>query len=367
MAGYPSFNVLTDTAQAEHYRFARIPKTRRTRDGREVPVLETLSNGRTRQKMRKLQIPCPELMAAQKLILSELKALGIGASPAAHAYVRKRGIHTNAAPHVGHRYKLDIDLRDFFPSVSPHVVLEQLEYFLTRGYMQPMSRADRLFLDRVKRACFLDGGLPQGAPTSPFLSNLAGAQVDFGILKLIESWRTNPTMRWVDNHGERRRKTQTQIRLLPIAYTRYSDDMTFTADYRKLYQFQYPVIGFLKKLGYKVAPEKIRFRSIGSRMTVCGVVVNEKLSAPRPRRRALRARLHKIICDAHFGRCPRGGELTHRGPVPVNFDHLAGLVNHVNFINPDQGASLQLQLRVAQDVHHNTPTNYSAETRAYLP
>jgi hypothetical protein len=363
MAGYPSFNA-ADTAGPEHYRTARIPKTRRTRSGNAVPVLEKGPDGRQRQKFRSISIPCPDLKRAQRSLLWDLYSLPIGATPWSHAYVRGRGVLTNAQVHTNQRSILSIDLQDFFPSISPDRVNRELEFALRRRHnSRRLSPDDKALLDRVERLCFLNNGLPQGSPVSPYLSNLVGAAIDYRMAKLVKGWhRRNKLYR---THDQRLRQPG-HYRIDPIRYSRYCDDLTFSSNYQDLWALQFAVIKILRSIGFSVNPDKTRIKTAPARLTVCGVVVNSQTSTPRPRRRALRSRLHRLIHNAHHGRCSKGIEILNNKLVAAPFEQLQGLVAWTDYINKDQGTRLQALLGIAIDVHTRTPDEYEPETKKYL-
>lgn len=366
MAGYPSFNAVTDKAGPEHYQFLRIPKMRRTRAGARVPVLEPGRNGRLHPKMRKISAPIADLKKAQRALLLELNRQHIGATPWAHAYVRGRSIRTNALPHVGARAVLTIDIKDFFQSITPDMVRRALGFVLrSRRQQNRLIGSDWRLLQDVDRLCFVNGGLPQGGPASPFLSNLVGAKLDYKINKLISTWRRRVQPR-IRINGKWVRLKPTAARIHPIRYTRYCDDLTFSSDYEDLWVLRHSVERILKSTGLLANPNKIRTRTRGSRLLVCGVVVNKVLSTPRQHRRALRSRLHRLICNAHYGVCPRQTELVCGRPEPVNFNQLTGMVAHIDHINPEQGAAFRVLLDIAKDVHNNTDSQYTDVTINYL-
>ena len=363
MAGYPPFNPAVDTAGSPNYKIRHIPKLRRDAQGYQHKVMERTASGSWRAKKRTIMAPCPVLKATQRKLAEDLGRRGLGATPFAHAYVRRRSIKTNAKPHVGAWAICKLDLQDYFPSITWPMVKAELLFFFRRGNPHGLiSRADQKLLDRVERFCFLDGGLPQGSAVSPLLSNVVGAKIDFYMARLLRTWHRRPVIRNGNLTVERK-----QLRVAPIAYTRYSDDLCFSSCYSHLWELQFAVEYVLTQVGFTVHPEKTVFKQRPARLTICGVVVNDMLSTPRPRRRGLRNRLHRLIYDQHLDRCPSGRELRDGQKVPLSFEALSGLVSFINFINPAQGVAFQSQLRVAVDVHNaTTPQSYSPESRAYL-
>ncbi|HSN15332.1 MAG TPA: reverse transcriptase family protein [Anaeromyxobacteraceae bacterium] len=210
---------------------------------------------------RRLLVPDDGTKALQRRILRRL--LGrLRAHPAAHAYERGRSTATNAAPHAGQAVLVKLDLVDFFPSTGSARIER---YFRQVGW----SRAAAALLTRLTTH---DGGLPQGAPTSPRLSNLVNGQLD----------------RLVERFVRRRRGT----------YTRYADDLSisFPEDWPR------QVRGTIRKVreiawtqGYRVhGKPKLGTYRRHQRQLVTGLVVNVRPDLPRKVRRRLRAIEHRL-------------------------------------------------------------------------
>jgi RNA-directed DNA polymerase len=139
--------------------------------------------------IRLIEAPKPRLKELQRQILAELLEK-IPPHPVVHGFRKGRSIQTFAAPHVGKRVVLRMDLQNFFPSISGARIQT---FFRTAGY--PEAVADLLggictnatphevWRERVKemdpgalwdiRKLYSRPHLPQGAPTSPALANLA--------------------------------------------------------------------------------------------------------------------------------------------------------------------------------------------------
>jgi retron-type reverse transcriptase len=193
-----------------------------------------------------------------------------------------------ALPHVGKKWVASIDLADFFPSIT-------WEWFARKVTQNSKSVKDGAILDvnAIKDVCFHDFAdgkglrLPQGAPTSPFLSNAYLFGFDW-----LMAWKAAE---------------------YDCDYSRYADDLVISGEDKK------SIIGLLKMAervlskdyGLKVNHRKTKVVHRTRRQMVCGVVVNEKLNTPRRLRKNLRAELHQARL--------KGGELSNETKGRVAF------------------------------------------------
>jgi retron-type reverse transcriptase len=211
--------------------------------------------------IRELSVPSDATKDLQRRILSRVLS-GLRAHPAACAYERGKSIAQNAAPHVGRAVVIKLDIVDFFPVTKATRVQK---YFQRIGYSLTAARLlTRLTTHRE--------GLPQGAPTSPRLSNL----VNYGI----------------------------DVRLANLAarrggvYTRYADDITISLERdhpRRVRGIVQQVRRILRAYGYELhQKKKLKILRPHHRQLVTGLVVNERLNLPRKKRRELRAVVHHL-------------------------------------------------------------------------
>lgn len=281
---------------------------------------------------RTVTAPLYRLKRAQYRILESLIACGLKGSNVAHAYYRGRSIKTMAAPHIGKRSIVKMDISNFFPSIR----VDQVRRVL-RGQRVPQD-----LINRVVKWCFLDGGLPVGAPTSPVLSNLVGAYfLDKRLLGLVSKWRTRQPM------------YQRYHRYEPIAYTRYADDLVFSSDYRHLNHIINVVRYIIQDAGFRVNEDKIVTRTNGGRQTVVGITVNQKMSKPRSYRSKLRARMYHWSLDIALNNCPPGIRRRSAGSnemVEINLQRIEGQINHVASVAPEQAVSLREQFDLLTDL-----------------
>lgn len=165
-----------------------------------IPKRKKDEHGRT--KWRHLINPHPELKALQRNIVTTLQdLLNILPHNAAHAFRKNRSFYTNAQVHQNNKHIINLDLKDFFDSITEDIVRNALR-------LQPIFNVDPLgfeLIDLIVKIATLDGTTPQGSPISPFLSNLVLLPFDY-------------KMRQTLNNRE-----------IKTLYTRYADDMTFSS------------------------------------------------------------------------------------------------------------------------------------------
>jgi hypothetical protein len=228
---------------------------------------------------RTILAPAPPLKAVQRCVLRRLLRR-LKCHPAVHGFERGRSIVTNALPHAFHAVLVRMDLKDFFQSTSEDRVRA---YFFKIGWNE---EATALLL----RICTHRGGLPQGAPTSPRLSNLVNARMDARLAAMATQAVTWPGLPRGD-----RSNVPDECRAV---YTRYADDLTFSfpiADPETIHR----VIWFAKETvraeGYELhMKRKLHIRRAHDRQLVTGLVVNEGVNLPRQVRRRLRAIEHHL-------------------------------------------------------------------------
>ena len=274
---------------------------------------------------RLLEIPKVALKQMQRKILAEILNQ-IPAHPAAHGFRPGRSILTNAAPHCGKSIVLRFDLADFFPSVTSARVFR---IFRTIGYPSPVARllmgvcttslpADvwdarpgaRLGSDFHARQRLITRHLPQGAPTSPALANLAATRLDRRLSGLAAT--------------------------ASAIYTRYADDLIFSGDdtlARSRKRFATHVALIATDEGFTLNHRKTRMMRPGVRQHVTGVVVNIHPNLPR----AEFDRLKAILTN-----CARQGPASqNRQNLPDFRAHLVGKLAHVASIHSARGEKLR--------------------------
>jgi retron-type reverse transcriptase len=177
---------------------------------------------------------------------------------AAHGFVQGRSIVSNAATHTGASILVAVDIADFFRSIGWKRVRKGFEKL---GY--PYSVAVIL-----ANLCTRAGCLPQGAATSPALSNLVCETLDRRLAGLARS------------RG--------------FHYSRYADDMTFSSNDSRLPALLPFIRQIVGEEGFEVRERKTRVARSGARQVVTGLVVNERVNLPRAHVRRLRAAAHRF-------------------------------------------------------------------------
>ncbi len=171
----------------------------------------------------------------------------------AMGFVKNRSVVDNARIHVGQNYVFNMDLENFFPSINEARVIARLQY--------PPFNFNKKLAFAIGGLCAIrkeENGevrfvLPQGAPTSPLLSN---AVCDF---------MDKQMRRLASKHG--------------VHYSRYADDITFSS-MRNVFQengdFMCGVKKIIAKQGFKINKAKTRLQKKNHRQEVTGLIVNGK-------------------------------------------------------------------------------------------
>jgi retron-type reverse transcriptase len=283
---------------ARHYHCHLIPK----RDG----------------QLRLIEEPKPLMKRLQRRILHGLLD-HVPPHPAAHGFVLGRNCITAAASHAGEAMVLSFDLADFFPSVS-YARLYAL--FRSLGFPRAVALAltnltttitppDTLATPNLAARTLLQHRhLPQGAPTSPALANLAAFRLDQRLAALA--------------------------RRLNARYTRYADDLTFSGDAHIAPLLTRAVPEIAQAEGFHLNPAKTRTATKAQRQTVTGLTVNAQVNIPRADYDRLKATLH------HLSR-PEDPRRTD----PAFLARLQGQIAWVEAVTPAKGAKLRARLAFA--------------------
>ena len=243
---------------------------------------------------RTLYVPDSLLKYVQKQILHKVLTQ-LPVSYCASAYKKGCSLKENAAPHTGKSIVLKLDILDFFGNITYISVYQHA--FPGELFPPPV----RTLLAHL--CCYRDF-LPQGAPTSPYISNL----VLFPFDRYMERWCKNQN----------------------ITYTRYCDDLTFSGSFEPEAVIR-KVSSFLLRMGFEINPKKMKICPQGQRQIITGIVVNEKTQVPKTYRRNLRQEIYYI---EKFGLSEHLAHI-HLDLTPEKYlEHLKGKLRYVLQINP---------------------------------
>jgi hypothetical protein len=212
---------------------------------------------------REISAPYPALLGCQQWI-ERFILRRAHIHSAAYGFRKRRSIKSNAAKHLGKRHLLKMDLADFFPSIRLNRVIAVFRRF---GYPPNVA----FYLARL---CCLDDALPQGAATSPCLSNIISFRLDARLTGLAKA--------------------------CGLVYSRYADDLTFSGNLITI-RFPEVVSTIAREEGFKVNDEKTHLcRSHGKRIVTGISVAGNKLAIPRKYKRELRQEVHHILAHGYL-------------------------------------------------------------------
>lgn len=239
---------------------------------------------------RRLDVPDPLLKQIQRNILRHVLE-GFSVSPAAVAYQKNRCAADGAVIHRGKPLVLKLDINDFFGSITFPFVL---------GYGFPAAYFPEEVRVLLASLCCCRQRLPQGAPSSPALSNLVMRPFD------------DIMVSWCAARG--------------IVYTRYCDDMTFSGDFNPALVIG-RVRGLLEPMGMELNRKKTEVCSQADRQVVTGITVNQVCQLPREDRRKLRQEVY--LCLRH------GAEGIEPAASVGRLERILGKVSYLLQVRPD--------------------------------
>jgi len=267
---------------------------------------------------RQIFAPEKHLKAIQKRLNYFLQAYYLCVKPKeVHGFVvnpHYLGTHCNivenAKVHTRKKYVLNIDLKDFFPSITA----KQVKKIFTSHYFN--------FNEQLANALTLlvtyEGKLPIGAPTSPVISNFICHQLDSNLINFCKG-----------NH---------------LTYTRYADDLTFSSDTVISNDNTLDIINLIKKNNFEINEKKLRLKNSNRRQTVTGLTVNEKVNVDRKLLKKIRAMLHDLTTNGIQPAVQR-----HFSTDNVEQRHSAKFIHrlegYINFVGQVRGKNDSLYLK----------------------
>ena len=293
---------------------------------------------------RIISAPMPRLKAAQHWVLNNILQ-PVELHEAAHGFRPQRSIVSNAQPHVASAVVINLDLQDFFPTLSYRRIKG---VFKALGYSESAATilgllctepdTEKVTLDG--KAYYVATGerhLPQGAPTSPALTNILCRRLDKRLVKLAEE--------------------------LGFVYTRYADDLTFSAkqpdDCANISRLLRRVESIVAHEGFVVHPTKTRVMRQASHQEVTGIVVNHKPGIDKDKLKRLRAVLYQIEKDG-----PDGKHWNHSRDVLAS---LRGFANFVFMVDPVKGAAYQRRVGALLERYDWHPPRVAPKTKMVPP
>lgn len=186
-----------------------------------------------------------------------------------HGFTWNKSIVSNAKCHLGKNYVYNLDLTNFFPSIHQTRINKRLQ-------LEPFNFNLELAKTISSLCCFYHYGrfkniLPQGAPTSPIISNIICESLDKSLANLSKKYN--------------------------VSYSRYADDITFSS-LHNVFQNKSRFIGEVKSIiknqNFNINPKKTRLQKKGYRQVVTGLIVNEKVNVSKRFIKKIRIMLHMV-------------------------------------------------------------------------
>lgn len=239
--------------------------------------------------VRVLNVPDLILKSVQKAIAEKILAL-YPVSKYATAYKPNTSVIKNAKCHINQEKILKLDIHKFF---------DNIQYSRIKNTVFPLEIYSEQIRILLSMLCYYEDVLPQGAPTSPAISNIIMYDFD----EKVGKWCIEKS----------------------ISYTRYCDDMTFSGsfDEKELTDF---VARELKQNGFVLNKKKSLTVRRSNRQTVTGIVVNEKLNVTKEYRKKIRKEVYY---------CKKYGVKEHLKYLHIDIsenEYLTSLLGKINYV-----------------------------------
>lgn len=229
----------------------------------------SFSIGKKQAGRRYIYAPNEQLKIVQQQLLNLLEQYPIHRQ--AYGFTKGKDFVSNATLHVGKKFIFTFDLQNFFPSINRNLVKT---FFQMQGIVNYTAEI------LTELICHPDGFLPQGAPTSPVMTNLILYRFDQNMEALAKKYN--------------------------CLYSRYADDLTFSTNEDQFpaaiakqisdtyWEVNPSIVDILGIYGLKVNPKKVHMQQPNMKKVVTGVVVNEKLNVNRSYIKQVRAALYNL-------------------------------------------------------------------------
>ncbi|TDG36965.1 RNA-directed DNA polymerase [Pedobacter changchengzhani] len=317
----PAFDQVTDLASAIGLSLAELRYLLYQRKVSKINHYHTFEIPKKSGGKRVISAPKSRLKALQLWVLEHVLN-NISINDVAHGFIKNRSIVTNATPHLATDIVINVDLKDFFPTINYKRVKGLFHKF---GYSEQLATLFALICTYAETEVVeMDGVsyyvqkgnrfLPQGSPASPAISNLIAYRLDKKIQGLASKFN--------------------------FTYTRYADDLSFSTSNENEKNIA-SLLFFVKKLieaeGFTLHPEKTHIMRKGALQKVTGIVVNEKLNIQRSQLQKFRALLHNIETN--------GWKNQKWGKAKNLINAIEGYINFISMVNAEKGAKFKLQLK----------------------
>ena len=253
-------------------------------------------------KKRYIDAPQSELKICQDRILKKI-LYRFSAHPIAYGFVKGRSPKTAAEQHIGAQILVCLDIKNFFNTIKYARVFELLKTLLSK---RPIIEASDSNARILAELLTYRGRVPQGAPTSPTISNLVCLKLDKQLSRLQPIYK--------------------------CTITRYADDLSISSkENPHLAKIIPTIVGLLKDENFQLNKEKTRVLRKNRSMRVVGIVVNERLNVPHRKWREFRAKLHNL-------------KMSKKEITPLEYQKLRGYCEWVSVLNPTRGQQFLTQL-----------------------
>ena len=238
---------------------------------------------------RTIDAPSKVMKSVQRWILDNI-LYNLNVGEFSHGFVPGKSIVSNASVHIGQDLVLGIDIKDFFPSITRNRVVGLLKSI---GYKKEIAYS-------LGEICTFNKRLPQGAPTSPMLSNLIALNIDIKLSQFCKKRNLN--------------------------YSRYADDITISGG-KHLPKHKTLIFRMIEDEGFSINWDKVRLHDKGSSQRVTGLIVNDGVSLGRKKKKKLRAIVHNILKN--------GPEIENREDNPYFKETIFGELSFAKMVDPD--------------------------------
>lgn len=247
--------------------------------------------------LRKIIAPTDELKKIQKCILNDILYKKFSVDNVATGFVPEKSILDNAKNHIDQNCVINLDLKDFFPNISSkkvYIMFRQVGYSVKESIL-------------LTKLCTYENKLPQGAPTSPFISNIMCKNLDKRLKGLCLK------------NG--------------FMYSRYADDLTFSGNKNILFYLN-KIKKIIESEGFYINTLKERIRYKNQQQSVTGLIVNgTKVSIPKKTLNYLRGQIYYCNKYGVFDNLKR----QEKEFVSNYKEHLYGLAYFVKMIDKEKG------------------------------